>query len=525
MKKWLLRLLGFLLLVVVIASAFVYFRLRDRHAGYWLELEHTTAETAPIRAGFSAISITPEIPDKWTDVNNDARYKEEDGDTYEDGNNNGRFDPVWIAGFHNQRPAQGVHDELWARTMVLDDGQFRLAYVVLDAIGYFNDDIIAIRKKVSPDAGVDYIIVSSTHTHEGPDLLGLWGPSHFKTGVDPAYRQFVIDQAVQSVEQAAAQLRPARLTFAQDLEGAAHLVMDSREPKVTDPGIRILHATDLETNATLGTLVCWANHPETLWSDNLLLSSDFPHYVREGMENGIVVGDSTLMPGVGGITIYTNGSIGGLMTTRPDFGIPSLWGDTIYQGATYEKTEAQGLKIAQLALAALQDSSQIDVLTTGALSVSAKSISVPMQNPLYRLGAAMGVFDRGMPGWWKVRSELAYWQIGPAAFMHHPAEIYPEIVNGGVEAPEGGDFASEPFETPPLRSFMTTKYQFVVGLSNDMIGYAVPKSQWDEKPPYTYGRDSAPYGEVNSMGPETAPILYREMRAMLEVRMGRTVKD
>ena len=82
-------------------------------------------------------------------------FWEEDGDTYQDGNGNGQFNPVWIAGFQNQRPAQGIHDELWARTMVIDDGSFRLAYVVLDAIGYFNDDVISIRKKVSEDAGFE----------------------------------------------------------------------------------------------------------------------------------------------------------------------------------------------------------------------------------------------------------------------------------------------------------------------------------------------------------------------------------
>ena len=70
---------------------------------------------------------------------------------------------------------------------------------------------------------------------------------------------------------------------------------------------------------------------------------------------------------------------------------------------------------------------------------------------------------------------------------------------------------------------MDAKYQFVMGLSNDMIGYAVPKSQWDEKPPYTYGRKSAPYGEINSLGPETAPILYREMKALIS--NAKTLKD
>lgn len=525
MKKWFLRIGASLAILLFVAAIFLFFRLKDRHAGYWLDVTHVSDAPAPLRAGFSALPITPEVTDTWTDANSDARYVAEDGDTYQDVNNNGKFDAVWLAGFQNRRPAQGVHDDLWARTMVLDDGRFRLAYVVVDAIGYGNDDIIAIRKKVSADAGVDYVIISSTHTHEAPDLIGLWGASEFKSGVDPVYRQYVIDQAVRSVEEAVENLRPAELTFAQDLEGAAHLVMDSREPQVMDPGIRVLHATDAETDAALGTLVAWANHPETLWSKNLLVTSDFPHYVREGVEKGVQVGDSTLMEGLGGITIYANGSIGGLMTTKPDFAVPDLIRDTVYLEATFAKAEAQGLAVAQMVLQALRDSTRTDRLREGALSLQARSIELPMDNRLYKLAAVIGVLDRGMSGWWKMRSELAYWRIGPATFLHHPAEIYPEIVNGGVEAPAGGDFGIEPFETPPLRSMMTSKYKFVMGLSNDMIGYAVPKSQWDVEPPFTYGRDSRPYGEINSLGPETAPILYTKMKEMILAMEGAAVKD
>jgi hypothetical protein len=50
----------------------------------------------------------------------------------------------------------------------------------------------------------------------------------------------------------------------------------------------------------------------------------------------------------------------------------------------------------------------------------------------------------------------------------------------------------------------------IVGLANDELGYIIPKRQWDEKPPFAYGRTSAQYGEINSVGPDTAPILCEE---------------
>jgi hypothetical protein len=111
---------------------------------------------------------------------------------------------------------------------------------------------------------------------------------------------------------------------------------------------------------------------------------------------------------------------------------------------------------------------------------------------------------------------VAAWTLGPASFVHAPGELYPEILNGGVDSPEGGDYEIDPIEVPSIRSQMPGRIRFFSGMSNDMIGYIVPKSQWDEEPPYTYGRESAPYGEINSLGPETAPRIHQSIMELLD---------
>ena len=491
----------------------IYRRVRDRFPGYEVDLHIAASSPNPIQAGFSAISMTPEVPDTWTDADGNARFEPEKGDTYEDGNGNGEFDPVWIAGFQHNRPAQGVHDELWARTMVLDDGNTRLALVALDCIGLGADEVIRIRQSVNKEAEVDYVIVCSSHTHEGPDVIGLWGKSAFKTGLNEDYTQYLVDQAVKSVEEAVEKLTTVRIRFAQDETGASHLVEDSRKPMVMDPGIRLMQVLDEKKDTTLGTLIQWGNHPETLWNKNLLLSSDFPHYLREGIEQGVQEGDSVYANGIGGVAVFVNGAIGGLMTTSPRMGISSLSNDTTYLEPSYDKIKAQGDQLALLSLNALVNYEEI---TEGSIGLRAKSVTLPMTNPLYRAGAFLGIFERGFSGWMKIRSEVCFWQLGPASFLHQPGEIYPEIVNGGVEQPEGGDVDIAPIETPPLRSLMPGTYKFTIGLSNDMIGYIIPKSQWDQKAPFTYDNEDAPYGEVNSVGPETAPILYKALKEVIE---------
>ena len=87
-------------------------------------------------------------------------------------------------------------------------------------------------------------------------------------------------------------------------------------------------------------------------------------------------------------------------------------------------------------------------------------------------------------------------------------------MNGGVERAPGGDFDVDPVEVPPLRALLPGRVRFVLGLANDELGYIIPKSEWDEQPPYLYGATKRPYGEVNSLGPETAPRLHAALREL-----------
>jgi len=516
MMKKLLKWTGSVLLgLVFLLTMLAMWNLRDRHPGYEIDLHiNGNANPGQIQAGFAALPITPEIVDTWNDVNKDAKYRKKDGDTYNDINNNGKFDAYWIAGFGQGRAANGVHDDVWARVVVFDDGKTRLALVSLDAIGFRHDDIVEVRKSIPADLQIDYAIISSTHTHESNDLIGIWGENLLKSGVNKEQMKYIKKQIIAAISEAVNHLHPARLCFAKHLNGAEELVMDTREPLVLDRGLRLMQAIDMETDSTLGTLVAWANHPETLWSDNLFISSDFPHYLREFVEKGVYDGGELYKPGIGGVTVYINGAIGGLMTTRSSMPIKDPFLDTTYTEASFEKARAQGQRLAMLVLDALaQPDTQVE---RSNLSVRAKTIKLPLENKVFRLGAMLGILDFGMSGWFRIRTEIAAFTLGPASFVCIPGEIYPEIVNGGAEAPAGQDYEISPVEVPPLRELMPGQYRFVIGLANDEIGYIIPKSQWDVKAPYTYNRDGAPYGEENSIGPETAPILHKEYQKMLE---------
>lgn len=115
-----------------------------------------------------------------------------------------------------------------------------------------------------------------------------------------------------------------------------------------------------------------------------------------------------------------------------------------------------------------------------------------------------------------VKTEVGYLKLGELEVACIPGEIYPELVLGKVPdpAPRGADFPDAPVE-PAVYKQLKGKHRMLIGLANDEIGYILPKRQWDEKSPFTYGLKSRPYGEVNSLGPETAPLLCEAFKRLV----------
>ena len=110
--------------------------------------------------------------------------------------------PVYMAGFGNNRQATGYHDRLWARGVVLDRKGKRVAIVAVDLIGYFKNEIDTIRGLVSPSSNVDFVLVASTHQHEGPDTLGIWGANELSSGIDYGYLDFVNATVADCIDEA-----------------------------------------------------------------------------------------------------------------------------------------------------------------------------------------------------------------------------------------------------------------------------------------------------------------------------------
>ncbi len=421
--------------------------------------------------------------------------------------------PVYMAGFGQNRIAKGVHDPLVARAVVFQDGGRKLALVSIDVVGFFYPNVVAVREKLP---GFTYVLVSSTHNHEGPDTLGLWGPNPFTSGVDPTYLQHVEDQIIKAVRAADAAAKPAaaRLGTAR----APELLHDAREPYVKHDELVALEFTDPQTRKCAGIVVQWNCHPETLESKNTLISADFVGYTVEELR------ERHRCP-----VVYLTGTVGGLMTSM-HVSVKDEQGKVLPE-ASFEKTERYGRLIGQLADKALASAKSVPLTP---LEARRRQVCIPMDNKLYQVGRQLGVLKRQGFLWTgdpakaepadpkeltkplAIQTEVGWLRLGDLQIAAIPGEIYPELVLDKVQDPPdpGADFPDAPIE-PAIYKQMRSPYRMLIGLANDEVGYIIPKRQWDEKPPFCYGRTKPQYGETNSVGPNTAPILCEAFKSLV----------
>lgn len=438
---------------------------------------------APLDVGFGKAEITPDVKGK---------------------------PPVWIAGYGNNRRATGVHDPLFVRALVLRAGGAKIAIACVDVVGLQRPTVLRIRGQL---ADFRYVLVSSSHNHEGPDVIGLWGPSPLETGVDKNYLKGIEQETVAAIRAAETSAVPAAASY-----GAARsefLLRDSRLPIVYDDVLRALLFKQPGSGKPAGIVVQWNCHPESMESKNTLITADFPAATIAQLEKRF-----------GCPVVYLTGTVGGLMTV-PGKRLKNEKGQLL-DGGTWDLTRVYGEAVATLAEAAL---AHAEPIALAPFRVSTKEVCLPLVNPGYRALRFVGVLSRDGYGWTgdpykrgellpsqtqdrdvAIQTEVAYLRLGQLHVAGIPGEIYPELVYGKYQDPvdPGADFPNAPLEPPVMQSLPGPK-TLLIGLANDEVGYIIPKRQWDAKPPFCYGRKSSQYGESNSVGPDVAPILMRAL--------------
>lgn len=435
---------------------------------------------------------------------------------------------IYLAGFGHNRIAEAVQDDLYVRCLALSEHSTTLTLCSVDLIGLFYEDVQKIRSLFAARAPAGtWLIVACTHVHSGPDTLGLWGPSPTQTGVNSEYLDWVEQRIAATAVEAVKGLQPARLDFARDDHPLLQQLQSvDRPPYVHDPFLFVLRVLDLKNGSPIATLVNWSDHPEILGRGNRQVSADYAHYLREYVESHM-----------GGMALFFNGTVGKVSALGNDVMIQDPETGGLAPDGSLRKAELFGNLIGQLAERSMRSSERLKV---DHISISHADVFVPLQNERFQAAIGAGVFGTRRPlytngkldrddgttrfanGSHEVQTEVDYVQFLTgdrpiAEIATVPAEIYPELVNGGISRFAGADNPYAPFE-PTLRQNFRTRYQFVFGVANDELGYLIPKAEWDAQAPWLQNRDKAWYGEINSLGPDAAAAVLKALAKLMRSR-------
>ncbi len=195
-----------------------------------------------------------------------------------------------------QGVSQGVHDDLYARALVIDDGSTQAAVVGCDLLGVDRRLVAAARAKASEATGIpaDHIMIGATHTHAGP--AGL------RFDVDEALCEMTARLIAGAIAAASRELRPAVLKAGRaTLDSVSQNRRHPDWPIETRLDVLLFDSPDPVHEPPVAAVVNYACHATVLYHTNLLLSGDYAGYAARTVERLL-----------GAPAVYLNGACGNI---------------------------------------------------------------------------------------------------------------------------------------------------------------------------------------------------------------------
>lgn len=203
---------------------------------------------------------------------------------------------------------QGIHDNLYARALVLDDGSAQAALIVCDIIGFPHALWEKITQRVSRETGIPApnVLLAGTHTHGAPTPARP-GATDAK---QIAYAEKLEEAAVAAVREARAALEPARIG-----EGAGRANINiNRRARMAEgrwwlgfnpdgPSDKTVAVVKFETPAgkPIAILINYGVHGVVMGPRNLQITADVPGATARFVEQHF--GDTV-------VALWTSGAAG-----------------------------------------------------------------------------------------------------------------------------------------------------------------------------------------------------------------------
>ncbi|HEY4209177.1 MAG TPA: neutral/alkaline non-lysosomal ceramidase N-terminal domain-containing protein [Puia sp.] len=221
-----------------------------------------------------------------------------------------------LAGHFYEILSTGVHDSLWAKAMVLEQGGERFAFVFCDLIGLTPDVSTKAREQASAKTGIPVknIIVSAAHSHTGPLFYGFQrNYFHAKAmaangGVDPHerrdYASFLVGRIVEAIVSANRAVKPVVLEEGIGTQkglsfnrryymknGPVMFNPGPLNPQIAGPAgpidstVGILMLKDPVSRKYNGGLTVFAMHADCVGGTEI--SADYPYFLEQALKKGL----------------------------------------------------------------------------------------------------------------------------------------------------------------------------------------------------------------------------------------------
>ena len=196
-------------------------------------------------------------------------------------------------------PCTGVHDPLFATSLVAVEADRAIALVSCDLIGLGSALVRRVRHQVEERWGIPAAaqMYACTHTHGGPEtgvLISLAQP-------DPAYLEHLEQALIAVTGEAIGKLQEARIGWRQGVCYAAHnrvLARAQKDDTLIDPDVVVVRLTASD-GSPIGALVHYTCHPVAAGHAERLATADWCGVVRRELE-ALGAGPVLVINGAGG---------------------------------------------------------------------------------------------------------------------------------------------------------------------------------------------------------------------------------
>lgn len=221
---------------------------------------------------------------------------------------------VELSGFgFRDRPSEGIHDDLYAKALVLDDGREKVSIVTCDLLAMSRDSVERIRRLVEKSTGIkkNNIMISCTHTHSGPATIFLSRCGR----IDRRWLETAERKISEIISQAYKNMEPAKFGVGKGSVDGLNINrrgtgpngkvphINISDPKgVVDKELGVLRFDNLK-GSPMAILTGFSCHPVVFPDEDnaYLVSADFPGEAQRIIESGRDI-----------VALYSNGAAGNI---------------------------------------------------------------------------------------------------------------------------------------------------------------------------------------------------------------------